>query len=108
MVFLQNLLEKAYFTAKMSGSAMVWPASSDFWKALLEKNVESYYSFAAVTRAQLPRYHRSHHSKMQNFGSLSVLNIWSFTFRAYLNIWLHWIFLCTALIDYVFLSTVTE
>ena len=35
MVFLQNLLEKAYFTAKMSGSAMVWPASSDFWKALL-------------------------------------------------------------------------
>ena len=35
MVFLQNLLEKAYFTAQMSGSAMVWPASSDFWKALL-------------------------------------------------------------------------
>ena len=35
MVFLQNLLEKAYFTPKMSGSAMVWPASSDFWKALL-------------------------------------------------------------------------
>ena len=35
MVFQQNLLEKAYFTdiAKMSGPTMVWPASSDFWKA---------------------------------------------------------------------------
>lgn len=66
--------------------------------ANLEKNIDSYYSFAAVTRAQLPRYHRSHHSKMQNFESLSVLNIWSFTFRTYLNIWLHWIFLCTVLI----------
>ena len=43
--------------------------------ANLEKNIDSYYSFAAVTRAQLPRYHRSHHSKMQNFESLSVLNI---------------------------------
>lgn len=74
--------------------------------ANLEKNIDSYYSFAAVTRAQLPRYHRSHHSKMQNFESLSVLNIWSFTFLAYLNIGLHWIFLRTALIDYVFLSTV--
>ena len=29
----QNLLEKAYFIAKMSGPAMVRPASSDFWKA---------------------------------------------------------------------------
>ena len=43
--------------------------------ANLEKNINSYYSFAAVTRAQLPRYHRSHHSKMQNFETLSVLNI---------------------------------
>ena len=33
MVFQQNLLEKAYFIAKMSGPAMVWLASSDFWKA---------------------------------------------------------------------------
>ena len=32
MVFQQNLLEKAYFIAKMSGAAMVWPASFDFWK----------------------------------------------------------------------------
>ena len=32
MVFPQNLLEKAYFIAKMSGPAMVRPASSDFWK----------------------------------------------------------------------------
>jgi len=35
MVFQQNLLEKAYFIAKMSGPAMVWLASSDFWKAPL-------------------------------------------------------------------------
>ena len=33
MVFQQKLLEKAYFIAKMSGSDMVRPASSDFWKA---------------------------------------------------------------------------
>ena len=33
MVFQQNLLEKAYFIARMSGLAMVGPASSDFWKA---------------------------------------------------------------------------
>ena len=31
--FSQNLLEKAYFIAKMSGPTMVRPASSDFWKA---------------------------------------------------------------------------
>ena len=35
MVFQQNFLEKAYFTAKMSvGPAIVRPASSDFWKRL--------------------------------------------------------------------------
>ena len=33
MVFQQNLLEKAYFIAKMSGPVMVCLASSDFWKA---------------------------------------------------------------------------
>ena len=38
MVFQQNLLEKAYFIAKMSVPAMVRPASSDFWKAPLERN----------------------------------------------------------------------
>ena len=32
MFFQQNLSEKAYFIAKMSGLAMVLPASSDFWK----------------------------------------------------------------------------
>ena len=36
MVFQENLLEKAYFVAKMSGLTMVRPAgrpaSSDFWK----------------------------------------------------------------------------
>ena len=32
MVFQQNLLEKAYFVAKMSGLTMVQLASSDFWK----------------------------------------------------------------------------
>ena len=35
MVFQQNLFEKAYFIVKMSGLAMAWPASSDFWKAPL-------------------------------------------------------------------------
>ena len=33
MVFQQNLLENAYLITKMCGSAMVRPASSDFWKA---------------------------------------------------------------------------
>ena len=33
MVFPQNLLEKAYFIAKMSGPTMVRQSSSDFWKA---------------------------------------------------------------------------
>ena len=33
MVFQQNLLENAYFIAKMPGLAMVRPASSDLWKA---------------------------------------------------------------------------
>ena len=36
MVFQQNLLENAYFIAKMPGLAMVRPASSDLWKAPLE------------------------------------------------------------------------
>ena len=35
MVFQQNLLEKAYFIAKMSGLTIVQPASPDFWKAPL-------------------------------------------------------------------------
>ena len=35
MVFQQKLLEKACFIVKMTASAMVWPASSDFWKAPL-------------------------------------------------------------------------
>ena len=35
MVFQQNLLENAYFIAKMPGLAMVRPASSDLWKAPL-------------------------------------------------------------------------
>ena len=33
IVFHKKLLEKAYFIFKMSGAAMVLPASSDFWKA---------------------------------------------------------------------------
>ena len=37
MVFQQSLLKKACFIAKISGLAMVRPASSDFWKAPLEK-----------------------------------------------------------------------
>ena len=36
MVFQQNLLENAYFIAKMPGLAMVRPASSDLWKAPLK------------------------------------------------------------------------
>ena len=37
MVFQQNLLEKAYFIAKVSGPAMILPVSSYFWKAPLVK-----------------------------------------------------------------------
>ena len=29
MIFQQNLLEKAYFIAKMSGPTLVWPVISD-------------------------------------------------------------------------------
>ena len=36
MGFQQKLLEKAYFTFKMTGPAMVRPASSDFWKVPLD------------------------------------------------------------------------
>ena len=36
MVFQQNLLENAYFIAKMPGLAMVRPASSGLWKAPLK------------------------------------------------------------------------
>ena len=32
MVFQQKLLEKAYFIDKMTGLAIIRPASSDFWK----------------------------------------------------------------------------
>ena len=35
MVFHPNLLEKAYLFVKMTGPAMVRPASCDFWKAPL-------------------------------------------------------------------------
>ena len=35
VVVQQNLLEKAYFIARMSGPAMVRLASSDFWKTPL-------------------------------------------------------------------------
>ena len=35
MAFQQNLLEKAYFIDKISGPAMVRPASSDFWETAL-------------------------------------------------------------------------
>ena len=41
MVFQQNVLEKAYFIAKISGPAMVRPASSDFWEAPLVKEQKS-------------------------------------------------------------------
>ena len=34
--FSQNLLEKVYFIAKMSGLTMIRRASSDFWKAPLD------------------------------------------------------------------------
>ena len=36
IVFHHKLKEKAYFIFKMTGAAIVWPASSDFWKAPLE------------------------------------------------------------------------
>ena len=31
----KKYLEKAYFVLKITGLAMIWPASSDFWKAPL-------------------------------------------------------------------------
>ena len=36
MVVQRNLLENAYFIAKMFGQAMIQPANSDFWKAPYE------------------------------------------------------------------------
>ena len=36
---LNPVLEKAYFIAKLTGRAMVRPASSDIWKAPLNKGV---------------------------------------------------------------------
>ena len=36
MVFQQKLLEIAFFIVKMTGPAMVWPRSSDLWKAPLD------------------------------------------------------------------------
>ena len=41
MVFQQNVLEKAYFIAKIFGPTTVPPASSDFWKAPLVKEEKS-------------------------------------------------------------------
>ena len=35
MVFQQKLFGKSYFIVKTTAPAMVWPASSDFWKAPL-------------------------------------------------------------------------
>ena len=37
----QKLLEKAYFFVKMTCLDMVWPASSDLWKASLVFKVDS-------------------------------------------------------------------
>ena len=39
MVFQEKLLEKADFIFKLTGPAMVRPASSDKWKALLDSYV---------------------------------------------------------------------
>ena len=41
--FSANLLEKAYFIAKMSGSAMIQLASSDFWQVPLVSSPYSSY-----------------------------------------------------------------
>ena len=64
MVFQQNVLEKAYFTAKMSGQAIVRPASSDFWKVPLDmkksKNQNIFcWPFWAILLAKMTRlsYH---------------------------------------------------
>ena len=53
MVFQQNLIEKAYFIAKMSGPTMVRPASSDFWKAPWDEynNENEIFSILSITRA---------------------------------------------------------
>ena len=39
IVFHQKLLEKTYFIFKMTSAAIVWPASSDFWKLPLVSTV---------------------------------------------------------------------
>ena len=42
MFFSKKLLEKAYFFVKMTCLAMVWQASSDFWKAPIVFKADSY------------------------------------------------------------------
>ena len=49
-VFDQKLLEKAYFIFKMTGPAMVQPASSDFWKAPLVFVLARYLSYRESTK----------------------------------------------------------
>ena len=38
MVFQQKLMGKAFFIVKMTAPAMVWPDSSDKWKAPLDSS----------------------------------------------------------------------
>ena len=67
MVFQQNLIEKAYFIAKMSGPTMVRPASSDFWKTPL-------YNYTVL--AVLQSVHGIAHTL-----ALKVMTFWVFFFK---------------------------
>ena len=49
MVFQQKLLVKPYFFVKMFSAAMIWLASSDFWK-VLECGVKLVQSFSLMRK----------------------------------------------------------
>ena len=53
MLFQQNLLEKVYLITKISGLAMVRPASSDFWKAPLVLGTSRSLSLACLYKGTL-------------------------------------------------------
>ena len=58
MVFQQKLLERAYFIFKLSGRAMVRPASSDKWKASrvlqMERSQNALQKIDALRRVEPP------------------------------------------------------
>ena len=57
MVVQQKLLEKAYFIIKPTGRAMVWPASSDKWKAPQSKCFSYLLAYFLVYKIVANTYH---------------------------------------------------